>query len=160
MSSEHHNTKPGYDTTPPASRRMLEVAVLVTVILIILVPFFRSYFKFMTESEMFSGEKIGAEGVKMRAEVEAEQKARLESAPIAIGEAAKQLAAGRASAVAPKASEELGALAGWALINDEKAVEAAQNALEGAARGEDAEGEASEAQGEESEASEEAASAE
>jgi hypothetical protein len=136
MSSENQPHSPGYDTTEPAARRMLEVAVLVTITLIILVPLFRSYFKHITESELFAGEKIGSVGVRSRTEIQAEQRARLESAPLSVNQAAKMLStAGRggAPAVAPKASEDLGALEGWTLSKNEKAVQAAQRAVEAAA---------------------------
>jgi hypothetical protein len=136
MSSEHNHQNPGYDTTEPASRRMLEVAVLVTGILIVLVPLFRSYFKQITESELFAEDKIGSTGVKSRAEIQAEQKARLESAPLSVDQAAKMLStAGRRGAptVAPRASGDLGALEGWTLSKNEAAVQDAQKATEAAA---------------------------
>src|SRR5690606_23034752 len=130
-------------------RRMLEVAVIVTTILIVLVPLFRSYFKHMMESELFGAEKIGAVGVKSRSEIQAEQKARLESAPLSVSEAAKMLStAGRsgAPAVAPSASDDLGALEGWTLAKNEAAVAAAQKAVAApeSPEGEQAEGEQAE----------------
>jgi hypothetical protein len=143
MSSEHQQQSPGYDTTAPATRRMLEVAVLVTAILILLVPLFRSYFKRITEGDLFSEEKIGALGAHSRAQIQAEQRARLESAPLSVGQAAKMLSrAGRGSAptVSPKPSEDLGALEGWTLSKNEAAVEAAKKAVEARANAQEGEG--------------------
>ena len=132
MSSQDTQQNPGYDTTPPASRRMLEVALFVTFFLVILIPIFRSYFKHVMESELFGSDKIGDVGVKSRSEIVAEQRARLESAPLSVSEAAKMLStAGRSGvpAVAPERSDDLGALEGWALSDNEAAVAAAREAV-------------------------------